>query len=370
MVLDLKKIAVNVVSSSGGVRTAGRIEFVRDQGPIRRDIRVQDFEWNPDTLRNLTKILWAVERSHGYAISALRLFSKVPSSEFSPDGMLGGKGYIQQVRDMRSSLSQAVETLSAFTDTIHDEINAPQWEADEDPIANEIVEVSQESKADPEGFVEEQFRREVPEASQKMSNPSPDDYNPSLDNKSVENNHIDDNGDGDIEKGFEGSNWWDQYDSSSKTSSEHRVADSSIAPETLPGPRVMHVGPGESQEEFGYFTDQGERPSDDPLGEGFSSFDSIIESPVGDGISPYTNPTDGDETIFKESAKRMVRSAATYSWLPGADNQKMMNYYEPGLTDSEVEWMRTHSNPDPPPGSRRSRVKAKIDPLWKSRIER
>src|SRR5689334_19808218 len=76
-------------------RIGGRIEFVRDQGPVRRDIRVKDFDWSPECLRNLAKILWAAQRAHSYAMSSYRLFSKMPSASFSPDGMLGGKGYIQ-----------------------------------------------------------------------------------------------------------------------------------------------------------------------------------------------------------------------------------------------------------------------------------
>jgi len=299
MALDLESAAKSV--AGGTVRTAGRIEFVRDQGPVRRDIRVKDFEWRPDTLRNLTKILWAVERAHGYGIAALRLFSKMPSSEFSPDGLLGGRGYIQQVREMRSGLAQAVETLSAFTDTVHDEVNAPHWASvGEDPVSNEMMEDALEVKSDPEGFVEQQFRREVAELGPAgpgprppesdpdemgLSNPSPDDYNPFLD-----------------EEDEDESDWWnwdgepEQPRAQTSADAGPRLADSSVPPETLPGPRVMHVGPGESPEEFGYFTDQQEVPSDDPAGEGFSHMDRIVESPVADGVSGYENPTDGGES--------------------------------------------------------------------------
>jgi len=361
MDLDLRKAAIRVATggrASGRIRTAGRIEFVRDQGPVRRDIRVKDFEWNPETLRNLTKILWAVERSHGYAISALRLFSRMPSSQFSPDGLLGGRGYIQQVREMRSSLSQAVETLSAFTDTIHDEINAPHWAAGEDPIANEMMEGVEEVKANPEGFVEKQFKKEIPEAAEAIGNPSPDDYNPFVNAEEDED-------------GEDGSDWWGQYgedDEEGPRLSATRLADSSVPPETLPGPRVMHVGPGESPEPFGYFTDQGEVPSDDPSGAGFVQYDRILEDGFEGGVTG-DGSTDGDSSVFKMSAESLVRSGATYSWLPGADNQKIMNYYEPGLTEAEVEWMRAHSNPDPPPGSNRPAARPRMDPLWESRME-
>src|SRR4051812_38185676 len=80
---------------SHNVRTSGRVEFIKDTGPVRRDIRVEGFEWSPESLRALAKILWAAQRSHSYAISALRNFSKMPSSQISPDGLLGGRGYIQ-----------------------------------------------------------------------------------------------------------------------------------------------------------------------------------------------------------------------------------------------------------------------------------
>lgn len=353
MALDLESAASRV--ASGRIRTAGRIEFVRDQGPVRRDIRVKDFEWNPDTLRNLTKILWAVERAHSYGLSALRLFSKMPSSEFSPDGLLGGRGYIQQVRDMRAALGQSVETLSSFTDTVHDEINAPHWgSAGEDPVSTETMENAEEVKSDPEGFVEKQFQEDVSDQvpgqdQEPISNPTPDEYNPFFENED------------------EDSDWWGSDDDDQpRMSSYRRVADSSIDPSTLPGPRVMHIGPGESPEEFGYFTDNGEVPSDDPLGEGFSHLDPIVDD---GGMPSYSNPTDGDESVFKTSADSLMRSGATYSWLPGADNQKILNYYEPGLTEAEVKQMRANSDPDPPPSMRRKISKPKSDPLWKARRE-
>ena len=45
----------------------------------------------------------------------------------SPDGNLGGKGYIQEIREMRRQYMNVSEALSALSDTIYDEINAPHW---------------------------------------------------------------------------------------------------------------------------------------------------------------------------------------------------------------------------------------------------
>lgn len=422
----IEDMAVRVVA--GRVRTAGRIEFIRDQGPLRRDVRSREFAWEPDTLRNLAKILWAAERAHSYGMSALRLFSKMNSSDFSPDGLLGGFGYIQKVPDMRAGLSQSVEVLSGFLDTVHDEINAPHWaNAGEDPVAEEIVEDAALVKADPEGFVEQQFQQQVPEAQGEFEgyeNPNPEDYNPFLEAKEAKDE--DDWGwdweelstpalasggtlssttdiTEDTEIPLPGPKSELPSDDSLQeegvtpvemlmnTTGEHprgnyagaiervlerfrahnasmggpvlRTADSSVAPETLPGPRVMHVGPGESPEEFGYFTDQGELPSDDPLGEGFSQLERIEESPVADGVTGYTDATQGDETVFKMSA---IRVADSYSWLPGTTNEKNLNYYELGLTAEEVDWMRANNEPDMPPGIEPEPIRPPTDSLWDS----
>lgn len=361
MAIDFDSMAKRLASCSK-IRTAGRIEFVRDQGPVRRDIRVQNYEWKPDSLRNLTKLLWAIERSHGYGLSAFRLLSKSPSSELSPDGLLGGNGYIQQIKEMRTNLSSSVEVLSSLIDTIHDEISAFHWSSiGEDPISSEIMNNTQEFKANPEQAVEDQFVKDVPEAKGmskqtdmsdepiSYSNPSPDDYNPF-----VESTEDDDDDDWDSTPGF--------------SQASIKLADSSVDPGTLPGPRVMHVGPGESDEEFGYFTDRNEVPSDDPIGEGFYHLNPIVEDhDFNDysGYSGYENPTDGDESVFRTTVEHVgQKQLVSYSWLPGSDNQKIMNYYTPGLSSEEYEWMKANNNPDSPLGTGIKKVYQKSDPLW------
>jgi hypothetical protein len=46
----------------------------------------------------------------------------------SPDGSLGGKGYIQKIAEMRRQYMNCVESLSALSDTLYDEIHAPHWD--------------------------------------------------------------------------------------------------------------------------------------------------------------------------------------------------------------------------------------------------
>jgi hypothetical protein len=183
------KIAGLKAVPSHNLRTSGKIEFVKDSGPVRRDVRTDGFKWTSGNLKNLAKILWSAQRAHSYAIASYRLFSKMPSSGFSPDGLLGGRGYIQSVKDMRQSLAASVETLSSFTDTIQDEINAEHWKQSSDEQVSEIVSDVEKVKSNPEEFVDNEFSDdqqpfdsgpfdsyEDSDEDEPITNPSPDDF--------------------------------------------------------------------------------------------------------------------------------------------------------------------------------------------------
>ena len=140
-----------------------------------------------------------------------------------------------------------------------------------------------------------------------------------------------------------------------------RVSDSSLPVSTLPGPRVEHIGPGQSGTESGGYGDS--FGSDDPAGEDLSSgtnmSNPIYEDWVMDGVTGDDDPTNGDQTVFKTgsyagkslSILRVSARVASipvkdnYSWLPGSLNERNLNYYELGLSDSEVDWMRQNAAP-------------------------
>jgi len=420
---DLDKIAARV--ASGRLRTAGKIEFVKDTGPIRRDIRVKGFEWTPDSARNLAKILWAAQRSHSYALAAYRLFSKMPSSQFSPDGLLGGRGYIQSVKEMRNGLGSIVETLSSFTDTVHDEVNADHWSASgaEDQVSD-IVDGAEDVKQNPEAFVESEFRADSGEDgfNEPVQNPDPEDFNPlveddeSEDDESEDDESEDENeeaqhqfasytdtaiveekirrrqekepaggdvgsqlpgGTGDQEQGKTvpemvmntttpaGGNYASAVGRILRRhKARSRTADASLPTGGLT-PRVDHIGPAEGNE-AGHFNDENVWPSDDPTGEGLSSGTNeskqLLEDWTVDGVTGYDNPTDGDSSVLKISSR--VAAGQTYSWLPGCSNDKNLDYYARGLTAEDVDWMKAHAAPEPPPGLGPQQAKRDTTFLW------
>jgi hypothetical protein len=423
------------------VRTAGKIEFVKDTGPIRRDIRVQDFQWTPEALRELAKILWASQRAQSYAMAAFRLFSKMPSAQISPDGLLGGRGYIQNIKDMRQSLAQAAEVLSSFTDTVDDEINAPHWQgAGESGPAEEILDQTEEVKQNPAGFVEEEFQEENPEETfdEPVENPNADEMNPQVESDETDNGDNDgwgdegsseDNdasGDGQMqlssyadtakrdkkilekkkkseEPGEQGSQLpggtGEQHEGQSPVemvmhtttpeqgnyasaiahlmrayemrTASTRVADSSVDPDSLPGPRIEHIGPGE-----GGFNGDEQYGSDDPTGEALDSgvntekqlpegYDAMLDGTTGLG-DPYTESAESVD--LNSVATKVAALPQTYSWLPGADNSKNLDYYALGMNEEDLKWLREHSQPDPPPGLNPKKPKLEIPNLWETQF--
>jgi hypothetical protein len=118
----------------------------------------------------MSKALYATSIALGHILTAYREFSRVKSATVSPDGMLGGRGYVMGVRDMRQKMWDASEALSTIADTLHDEINAPHWkpklaqldENDQEDIER-FVEESQEVLENPEAGAEEKIE-EIEEA--------------------------------------------------------------------------------------------------------------------------------------------------------------------------------------------------------------
>jgi len=331
------RLAGTARNNGGFHKTAGRIEFVRDQGPVQRNIRVPGFSWDGDVLKNLAKILWATQRSHSFAIAALRLFSRMPSSNFSPDGLLGGRGYIQSIKEMRTNLSNSVENLSAITDTIFDEIHADHWKLVKDTEeVQSLVNNVEEERSNPDKIVKDSFEEAVENPT--ASNPSDDiqvvnvaeEVRTSTDKSQIKD-YI-------YSSGRYGENSYlkrtDQIvnrTASSKSLLEKlvaRYASSALPVSTLPGPRVDHIGPGEGGE-LGNFNPPDDGPSDDPMGFGLvNNRDYLYEDTPQDGVGGYENPTDGDLTIFKSGSN---------SNLPGANNDPMPDVYDLNAGKEQVD---------------------------------
>lgn len=168
------RVADRYIKKAGLSKTAGEVRFIKDRGgdknewgwgspgPTDREIQ-DDFKYSHKNLKPLSETLRASLLSMGHALSAHATFSRIKSAQISPDGALGGKGYIQKIPDMRRQLMNVCEALSSLTDTLYDEIKAPHWDPvvksqgkrERDDVKN-IMEDVNAIRSDPEGYAEKE----------------------------------------------------------------------------------------------------------------------------------------------------------------------------------------------------------------------
>jgi hypothetical protein len=152
---------------AGRVVTAGEIRFIKDTGPSNREIP-NDFRFNTKHLKPLSRVLWSLSCSMGHLVSAHSIFTKIKAVNVSPDGKIGGRGYIQDIREMRKKLSESIETISDCIDSIHDEIKAPHWQEEmilmpnqEKREVEELVQEAEDVMGDPEAYAEQEYSEEI-----------------------------------------------------------------------------------------------------------------------------------------------------------------------------------------------------------------
>ena len=176
---DPKRVAAAYLAQKRGqTKTAGEVIFKKDRSgdaaswayhdvpPSERFIG-DDFNYSPKNMKPLVKVLRSSLAALGHVLSAYNTFAKVKSARVSPDGNLGGKGYIQKIPDIRKQYMNVIEALSSITDTLYDETNAPHWAAvsrQEDPETRkevkELIEEAEQIRENPQEWAEEEMEEE------------------------------------------------------------------------------------------------------------------------------------------------------------------------------------------------------------------
>jgi len=134
-----------------------RIAATKANG-LRREIP-EDFKYNKKKLKHLQHVLHNVNVSLGTLISALAEISRVKGRDLSPDGLLGGLGYILPVKDIKQTLITSVHQLGDVADTIADELTNPRWNVEDDADVKKVI----KEKEEVEEQVEEQIEDITPE---------------------------------------------------------------------------------------------------------------------------------------------------------------------------------------------------------------
>tara|TARA_Y100001970_G_scaffold293232_1_gene438683 strand:- start:4744 stop:5370 length:627 start_codon:yes stop_codon:yes gene_type:complete len=145
------------------VKTAGEVRFIKDHGddsnawawgqhPPSQRTMDPNHTFNQKCNKNIAKVLRSTLSALGHAMSAYSTFAKIKSRDISPDGNLGGRGYIMEIKAIRRQYMNVVEALSAMSDTLYDEITADHWKVEQNKMLNQVMEEIEEMKDDPEGW--------------------------------------------------------------------------------------------------------------------------------------------------------------------------------------------------------------------------
>ena len=227
-------------------------------GSLKREIP-KGHEFDPKALKPLARALFSSSVALGHAVTAYKEFARIKSSSISPDGMLGGKGYVLKVKDVRAKLQQACELLSALTDTLHDELHGPHWNAKLSDVGQndaeditELLDESDEVLEDPERFGDKEVQDIEKKNDGKGGTPNTKKTEDQIKESEARQNETeasrlpDAGGKETMEAAPAGSRERSKQASDWKAPSGWgRFANSSVPVDTLPGPRVNHLERGE-----------------------------------------------------------------------------------------------------------------------------
>jgi hypothetical protein len=96
-----------------------------NRGELKRNL--DGFDYDPSKATILKKALHNINVSLGTMISAMKELSILRGSEITPDGNLGGRGFIMPFKDIKQIINDAINDLSNVTDTLADELTNPKW---------------------------------------------------------------------------------------------------------------------------------------------------------------------------------------------------------------------------------------------------
>jgi hypothetical protein len=133
---------------------------------LRREIS-EDFKYDKKKIKHLQKILHNVNISLGTLGSALHEFSRIKGPTISPDGLLGGLGYIMPIKTVKEVITTSVHNLSEVADSLADELTNPHWHSEDDKETKELIKEKEQ--------VEEETQKvlDTPEGEPSEGEPEP-----------------------------------------------------------------------------------------------------------------------------------------------------------------------------------------------------
>jgi hypothetical protein len=119
----------------------------REEG-IHREL--DGFDYDKSKAKILKDGLHNMNVALGTLLSAQKDLSILRGSDITPDGKIGGRGFIMEFREIKSTLNRTIEDLSNVTDSIADELKNPKWglKEKEKEVVEKEKELVEEKKED------------------------------------------------------------------------------------------------------------------------------------------------------------------------------------------------------------------------------
>lgn len=107
-------------------------------GGSRREIP-DDFKYDKKKIKHIKHVLHNTTIALGTLVSALNEISRIKGPDISPDGLLGGLGYIMPIKDIKEKLNTSIRDLGDIADSLADELTNPKWDIKEDSDVKELI---------------------------------------------------------------------------------------------------------------------------------------------------------------------------------------------------------------------------------------
>jgi hypothetical protein len=100
-----------------------------------------DFKHDIANRAPLEEVAESIKIAQEHFANSYGILASLDTPELSPDGKLGGAGFIRSIEDIKASLAQAILAASTLSDTVVDELNTfyPKQE-DIQEVEREILE--------------------------------------------------------------------------------------------------------------------------------------------------------------------------------------------------------------------------------------
>lgn len=179
--------------SEPAVKTAASRDSDKKKNNSEAARQTEGFEYDKSKAKLLKRALHNINVSLGTLLAAMKELALLRGSEVSPDGMLGGRGFIMGFRELKKTLNESISDLSDITDTLADELTNPKWglskterkkvKEEKKEIEEETEEVTEEMSPEKnEEIVEEDAQQEDSEEGDKEKSDSESDNKEELDN--------------------------------------------------------------------------------------------------------------------------------------------------------------------------------------------